>query len=107
MGSYVPNTPAEQQAMLREAGYKDFQDLFSCIPQDLLLNRMLDLPEGKSELEVSRMMEEMADPSSPFLLTEPKEVSLHMQNMRALLKKLFDKYLPALEEEDAFHYSDG
>ena len=32
MGSYVPNTPAEQQEMLRECGFSGFDDLYRDVP---------------------------------------------------------------------------
>lgn len=59
MGRYVPNTKEEQLKMLNEIGYKDFDDLFSVIPDSVRL-KDLDLPAGKSELEVSRIISEMA-----------------------------------------------
>lgn len=59
MGRYVPNTKDEQLKMLNEIGYKDFDDLFSVIPDSVRL-KDLDLPAGKSELEVSRIISEMA-----------------------------------------------
>jgi len=61
MGSYVPNTDKEQQEMLKEAGYKSFEDMFSCIPDEDKLGRELDLPSGLSEMEASRKVEELSD----------------------------------------------
>ena len=58
--SYVPSTPAERQEMLRAVGAEDFKALYRDVPQEVLLDRPLDLPEGMSELEVSRTMGEMA-----------------------------------------------
>ncbi len=66
MGSYVPNTRAEQEVMLKEAGYTGFDDMFSCIPDEVKLNRPLDLPEGLSELEVARKMEETSAKNKVF-----------------------------------------
>ena len=60
MGSFVPGTKAEQESMLREAGYKNWDDLFSGIPKDVYLaDKPLDIPEGKSELEVTAEMKEI------------------------------------------------
>ena len=60
MGSYVPETREEQQAMLEAMGFTSMEDLFRDIPGEVRVQGMLDLPEGKSELEVRRAMEEMA-----------------------------------------------
>ena len=67
MGSFVPGTKAEQESMLREAGYKNWDDLFSGIPKDVYLaDKPLDIPEGKSELEVTAEMKEIADRNVRF-----------------------------------------
>ncbi len=58
--SYVPSTPAERQEMLRAVGAEDFKALYRDVPQEVLLDRPLNLPEGMSELEMSRRMSEMA-----------------------------------------------
>lgn len=59
MGSYVPNTLKEREAMLKEAGYASFDDMFSCIPEEVKVKE-LNLPSGKSEMEVARLMEALA-----------------------------------------------
>ena len=61
MGSYVPNTPAEQQEMLKECGYSGFDDLYVDIPESVRLRKPLAIPEAKAELNVRRIMEDMAD----------------------------------------------
>ena len=58
--SYVPSTPEQRQEMLRAVGAEDFLALYRDVPQEMLLDRPLDLPEGMSELAVSRTMSEMA-----------------------------------------------
>ena len=58
--SYVPSTPAERQEMLRAVGAGDFRALYRDVPQEVLLERPLDLPEGMSEMEVKRAVEAMA-----------------------------------------------
>lgn len=60
MGSYVPNTKEEQQAMLQEIGYPSMDDLFRDIPDKVKLDRELDLPDGLSEMEVRKKMERIA-----------------------------------------------
>ena len=52
MRSYVPNTPAERKEMLKAIGLESMDDLFSDIPEDLKLNRPLDLPAPMSEMEI-------------------------------------------------------
>lgn len=66
MGSYVPNTLKEREEMLREAGYSSFEDMFSCIPDEVKLKEPLNLPSGMSEMEVARKMEELADKNTVF-----------------------------------------
>lgn len=53
MGNYVPNTSDQQKAMLDVIGVKDYDELFSVIPDSVKLDQ-LDLPQGLSELEVMR-----------------------------------------------------
>lgn len=52
MRSYVPNTPAEREEMLKTIGLESMDELFSDIPEDLKLNRPLDLPAPMSEMEL-------------------------------------------------------
>ena len=66
MGKYIPNTDEEQKEMLSEIGFSSFEDLFAQIPDEVRLKRDLDLPEGKSELEVQRMMKSLADKNRIF-----------------------------------------
>ena len=61
MGTYIPNTEKEQSKMLEAAGYKDFEDLFSCIPEELIYKKELNLPKGKSEMQVLCEMEGLAE----------------------------------------------
>ena len=58
--SYIPSTQAERQEMLRAIGVESFRELYRDVPQEMLLERPLDLPEGMSELEVQRVMSGMA-----------------------------------------------
>ena len=58
--SYIPSTPEQRQEMLRAVGAEDWKALYRDVPQEMLLERPLDLPEGMSELAMSRAMEAMA-----------------------------------------------
>ena len=60
MGSYVPSTQEQRQEMLQAIGLKDFRDLYRDVPESMYLDHPLDLPEGQSELEVSRALNGMA-----------------------------------------------
>lgn len=58
---YIPATFEDEQKMLKACKVESIDDLFSDIPEDLKLNRELNLEESKSELEVSQIITEMAD----------------------------------------------
>ena len=64
--SYIPSTPAERQEMLRAVGAADWRELYRDVPPEVLLERPLDLPEGMSELAMSRAMEAMAAKNRVF-----------------------------------------
>ena len=66
MGSYVPNTLEERQEMLKEIGYSSIEDLFAHIPDEVKIKGGLNIPEGKSELEVRREMENIASKNQVF-----------------------------------------
>ena len=59
--SYVPNTPAEQQAMLRAIGATTIEDLLTPIPDDVRLKRPLNLPAALRETDVRRLLTGMAE----------------------------------------------
>ena len=60
MGNYLPTTEAQQQEMLEALGLSSLEELYRGLPQELILKDGLDIPEGKSELELMRMMSELA-----------------------------------------------
>ena len=66
MSTYIPNTKEEQLEMLREIGHESFEDLFRDIPQSARVQGELDLPSGKSELQVREIVEEMAEKNFVF-----------------------------------------
>ncbi len=61
MFPYIPLTQAEEKEMLAKIGVKSMDDLFSEIPEEFRLNRELNLPKHKSELEVSRYLNGLAE----------------------------------------------
>ena len=66
MSSYVPNTQACQKEMLKECGYKNFEEMFSCIPSEIKLDGGLNLPEGLSEMEVMRKLQQISQKNKVF-----------------------------------------
>lgn len=66
MGSFIPNTETERKNMLKEAGYVSIDDMFSDIPEEVRLNRVLKIPPGMSEMEVSCVMEGFAEANKTF-----------------------------------------
>ena len=65
MGSYIPATAAERQAMLHELGCGSFDDLFAAVPESVRV-RELSIPKGKSEFEVRRELEGIAEKNVRF-----------------------------------------
>lgn len=65
MSHYLPSTPTERAEMLTNLGYEDISDLYTAVPDDLLLAE-LDLPEGLSELELVRLMQSLAEKNTIF-----------------------------------------
>jgi glycine dehydrogenase subunit 1 len=61
---YLPNTPADRQAMLNTIGVQSVEELFADIPADIRLKQPLELPAAISELEILRMMQQRAGRNS-------------------------------------------
>ena len=66
MGSYVPGTKQEQQEMLREIGYASFEEMFSHIPDEVMLKEGVNIPSGLSEQAVKARMEDIAGKNVVF-----------------------------------------
>ena len=66
MGGYVPNTKGQRQDKLKAIGLFSMEDLFVDIPQEVRLKGELEIPQGKSELEVKREMEDLAGKNRVF-----------------------------------------
>jgi glycine dehydrogenase subunit 1 len=66
MGSYVPSTSEEQKEMLASIGCSSFGDLFSQIPEQIKIKEPLNLPDGKAELEVRRIMDGISAKNKVF-----------------------------------------
>ena len=92
MGSYIPSTPAERLEMLKAIGLNDFKDLYRDVPASMYLDKPLNIPEGMSELEVSRVMSEMAEKNTMFK-TILRGAGAYDHYIPSIVK-----YIPAKEE---------
>ena len=61
---YLPNSPADRQAMLRETGHKSIEELFEQIPEALRVRGALQLPGPLSEPEILEFFRQAARESS-------------------------------------------
>lgn len=60
MYPYIPNTPQDEQEMLKAIGLESVDQLFEDIPKDVHLTEPLNIPSSKSELEVTRYLKGLA-----------------------------------------------
>ncbi|MBV8695973.1 MAG: glycine dehydrogenase, partial [Ktedonobacteraceae bacterium] len=58
--SYIANTPQEQQAMLQSMGLSSLEDLLETVPENVRLDRPLDLPLAMAEPDLKRLLNTMA-----------------------------------------------
>ena len=65
MGSYIPASQQERQAMLQSMGLTSIDELYCAVPPQMRVKE-LKLDEGLSELEVRQVMEEIADKNQRF-----------------------------------------
>ena len=61
MYPYLSQTPENIKEMLDKIGVESEEDLFDCIPESVRFKGELNLPKHKSELEVRKIMGELAD----------------------------------------------
>ena len=57
---YVPNTPEDQQAMLARLGLSTLEDLLAPVPENVRLQRPLELLAALSEPDLKRLLNGMA-----------------------------------------------
>src|SRR6266446_277273 len=58
--SYIPNTPEDQEAMLTTLGLPSLEALLSPVPENVRLQRPLNLPPALSEPDLKRVLASMA-----------------------------------------------
>lgn len=59
--AYIPATHEDEEKMLKACKLNSIDELFSDIPDNLKLKRDLELEESKSELEVAKIVKNIAD----------------------------------------------
>ncbi|MGM0420018.1 MAG: aminomethyl-transferring glycine dehydrogenase subunit GcvPA [Bacillota bacterium] len=57
---YISNTPSEQEEMLAAIGVEEISELFSAIPNNIKLDRPLEVPGPLSELEIMDLVNKKA-----------------------------------------------
>ncbi|MCW8964151.1 MAG: aminomethyl-transferring glycine dehydrogenase subunit GcvPA [Gammaproteobacteria bacterium] len=58
---FIPHTEEDVRQMLAAIGVDDIETLFDEIPDDLKIHELNEVPEGVSEMEISRIMHERAN----------------------------------------------
>ncbi len=87
MAGYTPATGDEQAEMLAAIGISSIEELFAQIPEDIRLDRPLDLEDGMSESEVYRFLAGLAD------------TNLDADRIPSFLGAgMYDHYVPAIVE---------
>lgn len=64
---FIPHTEEDIQAMLASIGANSIEDLFDEIPAALRSGKLTRVPEGMSEMEISRLMQERAEADGRYL----------------------------------------
>ncbi len=65
---FTPHTDADIEQMLAALGMGSVDDLFSHLPDEIRLDRPLEIPDGLSELEVMAHLESLAARNTPGLV---------------------------------------
>ena len=68
MGHYLPSTEQERAEMLKAVGLSSVRDLYRDVPGSVYREKPLDLPEGKSEMEVSQYLRQLGDSNKSYRL---------------------------------------
>ncbi|MGE5242058.1 MAG: aminomethyl-transferring glycine dehydrogenase subunit GcvPA [Bacteroidota bacterium] len=63
---FIPHTDADVKAMLKSIGVNSIDDLFSEIPAALRAGKLTQVPEGLSEMEVTRLMSQRANQDGAY-----------------------------------------
>jgi glycine dehydrogenase subunit 1 len=68
---YVPNTEEQKKDMLGEIGVSSLEELIACIPQEIRLERLLDIPAAVSEAELEERLRAIAGENRDFSSMKP------------------------------------
>lgn len=63
---FIPHTDADVKAMLKSIGVKSIDDLFDEIPERLRAGKLTQVPEGLSEMQVTRLMQGRANQDGAY-----------------------------------------
>jgi len=63
---FIPHTDTDVKAMLQSIGVNSIDDLFGEIPERLRAGRLTQVPEGLSEMEVTRLMSQRANQDGAY-----------------------------------------
>jgi glycine dehydrogenase subunit 1 len=85
LSRYTSATDADRAAMLERIGVSSIDDLFETIPEDVRLDRALDIPPGRPEQEVFARLRELASRN----VSTDDELSF-------LGAGMYDHYVPAI-----------
>src|SRR3989338_8754159 len=67
--NYISNTEGQKKEMLAEIGVNTVLGLFKDIPQEFILQRKLNIPEALSEIEVKRLLDNLAAKNKPDMVS--------------------------------------
>ncbi|MFC2130164.1 aminomethyl-transferring glycine dehydrogenase subunit GcvPA [Bacteroidota bacterium] len=59
--AYVPNTDDERKVMLEQIGVSSFEELIDNIPEEIRLNKSMNLPPQMSEYEATKFIRELSE----------------------------------------------
>src|SRR4030067_2086687 len=64
---FIPHTDADVQAMLKSIGVASIDTLFDEIPEKLRAGKLTQVPEGLSEMDVTRLMQARANQDGEYI----------------------------------------
>ncbi|MDD3819682.1 MAG: glycine dehydrogenase, partial [Actinomycetota bacterium] len=62
---YIPVTKEQNEEMLRKIGVNSVDELFSVIPDEVLLKKDLNIGEALSEIELKKKLKDLAEKNVP------------------------------------------
>ncbi|MBO4872397.1 MAG: aminomethyl-transferring glycine dehydrogenase subunit GcvPA [Lachnospiraceae bacterium] len=68
MGHYLPSTEKERAEMLKAIGLNSVRELYRDVPDCVYREQPLNLPEGKSEMEISACLKQLGEMNKQYRL---------------------------------------